>query len=433
MYKLVRNMSSIKKRALIEFLEQNKHLPTQGSQEWLKSRSETIGGSEISTILNINKYQTIKQLIEQKTGLSSFKKAAPLWFGNIFEYVLQQYTEILFDTKIYETGSIPYKKSKLIKYSPDGLAIINKNKLNRIFIEEDYINKIFNKSEFTNDEINKKEVLILFEFKNPFMRVIKPNEIPIYYINQPQLGMEVINICEASIFIESVFRFCSYNDIITISNNSNNKNGISNNNGNKKINILNKYNRYYHYDKTPYIKDPLCYSSFSVYYNKNNNNKHLLDIITSLVEYKNNNENIHHYDLSAIKDKNIINKIMENIIDHKDLKIIYHDICINSKLDSDDTDTYYFNKYNNQNKFKNQIIQNKEKIINNSELEYLGIMSFKMMDININPIFKSNPIDNNVLTKIDDIINVIKECNNIDDIEMKKKIINNYCQTLAKK
>lgn len=78
MYKLVRNMQSIKKRALNQFLEENKYLPIQGSQEWLKSRSETIGGSEISTILNINKYQTIKQLIEQKTGVSSFKKGSSI-------------------------------------------------------------------------------------------------------------------------------------------------------------------------------------------------------------------------------------------------------------------------------------------------------------------------------------------------------------------
>ena len=157
MSKLIKNMLSIKKRALNEFLEQNKYLPIQGSEEWLKSRTETIGGSEISTILNINKYQTIKQLIEQKTGISTFKKAAPLWFGNLFEYILQQYTEILFNTKIYETGSIPYKKSKLIKYSPDGLAIIKTNKLTNIFKENDLHNKIFNKSKFQNDEIEKKE------------------------------------------------------------------------------------------------------------------------------------------------------------------------------------------------------------------------------------------------------------------------------------
>jgi len=130
--KLINKMKSIKKRTLIEFLELNKHLPEQGSIEWLKSRSETIGGSEISTILNINKYQSVKQLILQKTGLSIFKKAPPLWFGNIFEYILQQYVEKLYDTKIYETGSIPYKKSKLIKYSPDGLAVIKINKLKNI-------------------------------------------------------------------------------------------------------------------------------------------------------------------------------------------------------------------------------------------------------------------------------------------------------------
>jgi hypothetical protein len=410
MHKLLRNMHSIKKRALNEFLEKNKYLPTQGSKEWLNSRSETIGGSEISTILNINKYQTIKQLIEQKTNISSFKKAAPLWFGNIFEYILQQYTEILYDTKIYETGSIPYKKSKLIKYSPDGLAIIKKENLENIFSEEEFTNKIFNKSKFKNDEIDKKEILILFEFKNPFMRVIKLNEIPIYYINQPKLGMEVIDICEASIFIESVFRFCSYNDIISQKNNSN---------------ITNKYNRFYHYDKQPYTKDPLCFGSFSLYYNKDNSSKHLSDIITSLVHYKNNNNNIHHYDLSAIKDKSIINKIMENMIDYKDLKVIYHDLCINTNMNYK-SDIHYFNKYNNQNKFKCQIVNHKEKIMSDDNLEYLGIMSFKMMDININPIFKSNPLNENVLTKIDKIINVIRECNKVDDINIKKKIINEF-------
>ena len=46
--------------------------------------------------------------------------------------------------------------------------------------------------------------------------------------------------------------------------------------------------------------------------------------------------------------------------------------------------------------------------MSDDNLEYLGIMSFKMMDININPIFKSNPINEEVLTKIDtiDSINV---------------------------
>ena len=63
------------------------------------------------------------------------------------------------------------------------------------------------------------------------MRVIKQNEIPIYYKPQPELGLEVIDICEASIFIEAIFRFCSMNDIISLNY---------------------KYNIRYHYDKIKY-------------------------------------------------------------------------------------------------------------------------------------------------------------------------------------
>ena len=411
-------MISIKKRALIDFLDENKDLPIQGSEEWLQSRSGTIGGSEISTVLNINKYQSVKQLIEQKSGISSFKKSAPLWFGNLFEYILQQYTEKLFDTKIYETGSIPYKKSKLIKYSPDGIALINKNKLKNYLNNDDYDNKIFNLSYFKNisSEWDKKELLVLFEFKNPFMRVIKPNEIPIYYINQPKLGMEVIDICEVSIFIESVFRFCSYTDIVKINKNT----GIID------YDINNMYNRYYHFDRNKYNNKTLSYGSFSVYYESKNNSTHLLQVINNLVEYMMKN-NIHQYDLSAIKDKKIINSIMENIIDYKDLKIIYHDICINTNINNDDDSSYYyFNKYNNINKYKNEIIENKLKICNDNNLEYLGIMSFKMLDINIEPIFKSNPLNNKVLNDIEQIIIVIKECETVNDKNDKKKIINNF-------
>lgn len=404
MHILLKNMRSIKKRALNEFLENNKHLPEQGSIEWLRSRSETIGGSEISTILNINKYQTIKQLIMQKTGLSTFKKAPPLWFGNIFEYILQQYVENLYDTKIYETGSIPYSKSNLIKYSPDGLAIIKTKKLKTIFNEDDLNNKIYNLSKFDNlDENNKKELLVLFEFKNPYMRVIKPNEIPIYYINQPKLGMEVIDICEASIFIESIFRFCSYEDITKLNN---------------------RYNTFYHFDRNRYNNIPLSYGCFTLYYEKNNTSKHLEDIIYNLVDYLNNN-NINQYDLSGIRDKTIINKIMENIIDYKDIKIIYHDLCINTNI-YDNSNLYYFNKYNNINKFKYNINKNKEMIKNDNNLEYLGIMSFKMLDININPVFKSNPVNNEVLNKIEQIINTIKKCNSIEELELKKKIIDEF-------
>ena len=47
---------SEKLKNLHNFLNKHKYLPVQGSQEWLRSRTETIGGSEISTILGLNPY-----------------------------------------------------------------------------------------------------------------------------------------------------------------------------------------------------------------------------------------------------------------------------------------------------------------------------------------------------------------------------------------
>ncbi len=391
---------SYKELVLKKFIESNKFLPKQGSKEWLDSRLETIGGSEISTIMGLNPYQNIKKLIMQKLGITNFVKSAPLWFGNILEYPLQKYTELIFNTTIYETGSIPFKKSKYIKYSPDGIAVINKNKLRKIFKNIDIIN---NRSNFDNslDEL-KDELLILFEFKNPYMRVIKQNEIPIYYKPQPQLGLEVIDICEASIFIESIFRFCSYNDILSLNY---------------------RYNTRYHYDKIKYNNKPISYSAFSLYYEKNNNNKSLQNILDKLSEYLYNND-INNYDISNISDSKLLNAILENIVDYKDIKIIYHDIYLNNKHDYHDTDMFYYNKYNNINKFRYEVNNNKNLIQENSSYVYLGCMCYKMFNINIQPVYKSDIIDENLLEKVKNTIDIIKYCKILDSTEIQKKYIN---------
>lgn len=396
---------SEKIKALHKFIEKNKFLPIQGSQEWLKSRTYTIGGSEISTVLGLNPYQNVKQLIKQKTGLTQFKKAPPLWFGNLFEYILQQYTEIVFDTKIYETGSIPYDKSNLIKYSPDGLSVISKDNLKFLLSDEDINNKINNVSNFNNlDDNFNKDLLVLFEFKNPYMRVLKKNEIPIYYVNQPILGMQVIDICEVSIFIEAIFRYCSTNDI---------------------INLNNKYNTRYHFDKIRYTNQPYAFGAFSVYYEKNNHNTNLTNLLNDLNHYLYNNST-NFKDLSEITEKSLINKIMENIIDYKDLKIIYHDICINNSTNISNDELYYFQKHNNITKYLSDIANTENLIKQNENYEYIGYFSYKMFDLNIQPIFKTNILNENLLNKIDNIINTIKLCNIESNLDNKKKIIDSF-------
>jgi len=411
---------SEKEQALFNFIDDNKFLPVQGSKEWLAARSNSIGGSEISTILNLNPYQNITKLIKQKIGLTEFKKSAPLWFGNIFEYILQQYTENIFDTTVYETGSIQYTKSDLIKYSPDGMSIINIDKLKKIISQKDIENIINPKSKFDNNlERNNKELLILFEFKNPYMRVIKQNEIPVYYKPQPELGLEVIDICEASIFIEAVFRFSSFNDI------------ISNNN---------KYNTRYHFDRVRYTNTPLAFGAYTLYYEKDNTSERLSIILNEIFHYIQNNH-VNKYDISNFTDKKIINSIMENIIDFKDIKIKYHNILVNEEIGEDEfvneepivnDDMSYFKKYANKNKitkpknkdiFNDQILENKENIKKDDKLVYLGYMGFKMFNINIQPVYKTDIINDNILNKIQTVVDIIKQCNDCKNKTEQKNII----------
>lgn len=382
------------------FLEKNKFLPKQGSIEWLNSRLETIGGSEISTILGLNPYQDIKKLLNQKLGITKFVKSAPLWFGTILEYPLQKYTELVFNTDVYETGSIQFEKSKYIKYSPDGISVIKKDKLKRVFKDFDIINStsLFDNTLATNDE----ELIILFEFKNPYMRVIKYNEIPVYYKPQPQLGLDVIDICEASIFIESVFRFCSYNDII-------NKN--------------NRYNTRYHFDRNRYNNKPIAYNAFSLYYDANNTNETLTNILNTFNEYLSEND-INEYDISNISNLKLLNSILENIVDYKDIKIIYHDMYLNIKSDYHDKDLFYFDKYNNINKFRQEVKDKKEQILSDSNNKYLGCMCYKMFNINIQPVYKSDIVNSELLNKVESVINIIKKCKDIDCPDSKKKAIN---------
>ena len=391
---------SYKELVLQNFIESNKFLPKQGSKEWLDSRLDTIGGSEISTKIGLNPYQNIKKLIMQKLGITKFVKSAPLWFGNILEYPLQQYTELIFNVTIYETGSIPFKKSKYIKYSPDGIAVIKKNKLRKIFKNIDIINS---RSNFDNslEDLND-ELLILFEFKNPYMRVIKQNEIPVYYKPQPQLGLEVIDICEASIFIESVFRFCSFNDVISLNY---------------------RYNTRYHFDRVKYNNKPIAYSAISLYYEKNNISNSLHSILDKLSDYLYTND-INDFDISNIADSKLFNSILENIVDYKDIKVIYHDIYLNNKHDYHDTDMFYYNKYNNINKFRYEFNNNKHIIQENPLYVYLGCMCYKMFNINIQPVYKSDIIDEKLLEKVKNVIDTIKYCKLLDNIDMQKKYIN---------
>lgn len=166
----------------------------QHSPEWLEAKKTVIGGSQMSTLIGVNPYETQRGILEGKFGIKNddFGQAKMCW-GNTFEDLIKEYTEIKFNTKIIgDNVFIPLTKSSRINriddlhgriaYSPDGLGVVN-------------------------DEI------VLFEFKAPYSRRTDPTKVPEYYLPQVYTGMDVIDVCDYSLFIEAVFRVCAYDQL----------------------------------------------------------------------------------------------------------------------------------------------------------------------------------------------------------------------------
>jgi hypothetical protein len=186
----------IKFTKLINFIKQNLQLANQGSVEWLNIRKNIIGGSELSTILGVNPYNKIENLVADKIGLTKFKGNVATRWGQLFEEISRIILETILlpdnndDYKIYETGSlegiIPNHR-----FSPDGLSVFLYN-------------------------LNNKEILeyliTLLEFKSP-LRSIPNGYIPEYYIPQICAGLCDIELSEIGLFINNMYRKCSLSDL----------------------------------------------------------------------------------------------------------------------------------------------------------------------------------------------------------------------------
>lgn len=147
-------------------------LHTQGSTEWLKGRTSSFGGSEMSTLLGENKHDNWSNLKKKKLTMEVDNCDITEW-GHWFEPVSKFYIEKDFGP-IYEFGSIPHPYYPIC-YSPDGLIV-------------------------ENDD------LTLLEIKNPIMRNI--HKIPEHYLPQVKTGMCVLNV-KYCLFAQFRFRRCS--------------------------------------------------------------------------------------------------------------------------------------------------------------------------------------------------------------------------------
>lgn len=200
-------------RILLDYLEKYKHLPDQGSLEWINSRKQTIGGSEIGTIAGTNYYgkgdKGIGDLVANKIGLKPFVKNIWMRMGNLCEDIVRQYAELVFDTNIYETGCIPGRTNSndevVQTFSPDGLGVTEIEKVIDYFRDsypdvEKYLRSM-------SDDYN----ISLFEFKAPGCR------IPLDgwesktegYHSQVLDGLDTIPIVSFGIYVDAVIRRCS--------------------------------------------------------------------------------------------------------------------------------------------------------------------------------------------------------------------------------
>jgi len=181
-------------------------------------RALGIGGSEMSVLTEENANKDMRNLIAGKVKLpeGEFNGSIATRWGNLFEPVLNLYIELLMNTRIYETGSIPGLLKRpngkpIQNYSPDGLAVVKKEDFK--WVTDQTSQHYFNKNDSADPRFKAlpDELILLYEFKNPYMRLPK-GVVKEDYISQPKTGMCTIPITDATLFVDGVIRKCSTND-----------------------------------------------------------------------------------------------------------------------------------------------------------------------------------------------------------------------------
>lgn len=178
---------------ILELKRTTVHLPAQGTNEWLKLRKKCFGGSEIGTLLGLNPYQKVKQLIANKVGLTKFNGNQYTRWGNIFEEVTVKWLEGLFNTKIYEFSSLPGFTDRQ-RFSPDGIGVF------KLKCSDVVKGKVIETIEY---------IILLLEFKSPACSI--PNGItPVHYEPQLMTGLLSVPFSEVGLFVNNMYRKCSY-------------------------------------------------------------------------------------------------------------------------------------------------------------------------------------------------------------------------------
>jgi putative phage-type endonuclease len=144
----------------------SKEYDAQRSEEWLKLRGNMLTASDLATALGLNPYEKPKDLILKKCGKKKFDGNRATQHGNMLEDQARDIYCETYGEVCHEIGLHPHPEYSWLGGSPDGITESGK----------------------------------LVEIKCPLTRKITP-EVPVYYMPQIQLLLEILNLEEA-VFIQ---------------------------------------------------------------------------------------------------------------------------------------------------------------------------------------------------------------------------------------
>lgn len=174
----------------------------QRDSNWYKLMGTTVGGSEIAAIMGLSPYSSFYKVIESKIEICRGNKpgidSLSCWWGTLFEDVIMKYVEIDLGNEV-KGSSICIQKYEGHRNSPDGYIVAN-------FYYRDGVYNLWTSD--MPDNLKEIQLILLLEFKCPITRRVT-GDIPKYYKPQLLSGLSVSPIAHKGLFVDSVFRKCS--------------------------------------------------------------------------------------------------------------------------------------------------------------------------------------------------------------------------------
>lgn len=185
------------------------NVPRQRTEGWYATKSKSIGGSELATLLGINPYSSRTKMLARKAGLDGgFTGGIACWWGTMFESVSEELVAMTFSSPVIGTD-IHIRSETLPAHanSPDGYTII-------AFAATDEGWDLCLNPEAA---IESGQVVVpvpsLVELKAPYSRLLK-GEVPKYYVPQLKSGMALSPAAYTGLYVEVVYRLCSLDQLV---------------------------------------------------------------------------------------------------------------------------------------------------------------------------------------------------------------------------